>query len=312
MKALKWVKWMGIPILVAMAFTLQNWGEIEITTAKGTLYGTLEKSNEKTGEVVVLIAGSGPTDRDSNSLVLPGRMDSFLQLSNALKDEGYTVFRYDKRTAGKSRDSFGPHDMVFDDFVQDAILVVEEMENRGYQKIHLIGHSQGALIATLVAQQKSIASVTHLCGASVPIDEAFLRQLEVLPKELYAEAEGIFARIGRGEEIGVISEELESLFSDHMAPFMLNWMQYNPVEEALTVSAPILFVAGGEDSQVLEDSLDDFRVNFSDTDIQLIPNMNHVLKTVHSDRENQQSYQDPSYPLSPELVEAILEFYART
>lgn len=312
MKGLKWMKWIWIPLVVIMALALQNWGEIEIETEKGTLYGTLEKAKGHSGEVVVLIAGSGPTDRDNNSLVLPGRMDGFLQLSNALNQAGYSVFRYDKRTAGKSRDSFGPHDMVFDDFVEDAILVVEEMQKKGYEKIHLVGHSQGALVAVRVAQAKEVATVTHLCGPSKHIDETFLQQLKILPKDLYEEAEQAFDAVRRGEAVGEVSEDLEIYFSDRTTPFLSNWMQYDPVEEAQALQAPILFIAGGEDTQVLAEDLEDFQSVLSDETYQLIPHMNHVLKRVESERENQASYQDPSYSLDPILVETLLDFYSRT
>jgi len=312
MNRLKWIKWIWIPLVVLAAIALQNWGEIEIATEKGTLYGTLAKADGRKDEVVVLIAGSGPTDRDNNSLILSGKMDGFLQLSHALNQEGYSVFRYDKRVAGKSRDSFGPHDMVFDDFVEDAILVVEEMQKNGYEKIHLVGHSQGALVAIRVAQEKSVASVTHLCGPSKHIDETFLRQLEILPKDLYEEAVEHFDTVRRGQEIGLVSEELEPYFSDRTAPFLLNWMQYNPVEEAKAVQAPILFLAGGQDTQVLAEDLEDFQAVLENETYQVIPNMNHVLKSVQSDRENQATYQDPSFPVDPILVETLANFFSRT
>jgi hypothetical protein len=312
MKGLKWISWIWIPLVIFAAIALQSRGEIEIATEKGTLYGTLAKANGHEGQVVVLIAGSGPTDRDNNSLVLSGKMDGFLQLSQALNQEGYSVFRYDKRVAGKSRDSFGPHDMVFDDFVKDAILVVEEMQKKGYEKIHLVGHSQGALVALKVAQERQVASVTHLCGPGEPIDQTFLQQLEILPKDLYEEAEEAFDAVRRGQEVGQVSEELEPYFSDRTTPFLANWMQYDPVEEAKAVEVPILFVAGGADSQVATEDLGLFQSVLEEETYQVIPKMNHVLKRVESESENQASYQDPSFPLDPVLLETLLDFFLRT
>ncbi len=309
---MKWMKRIWIPLLMVFAFGVLGMGNMEIETGEGTLYGTLEKAKGHPREVVVLIAGSGPTDRDCNSLVVPGRMDSFLQLSQALNREGYSVFRYDKRTAGKSRESFGEQVIVFDDFVRDAILVVEAMQEMGYENIHLVGHSQGAMVAMRVAQATPVASVTHLSGPSDPIDKAFLQQLEILPKDLYEEAEQAFAKIRNGGEIGSVSEELEAYFSDRTASFLSNWMQYDPVKEAQAVQVPLQFIGGGEDTQVLAEDLNVFTSQIEGASVQLIPNMNHVLKRVESERENQQSYQDPSYALDPALVESIVYFLSRT
>ena len=309
---MKWIKGIWIPLLVILAVLVQGMGEVEITTEEGSLYGTLDRANGHPGECIVLIAGSGPTDRDCNSLVLSGRMDSFLQLSQALNEEGYSVFRYDKRTAGESRESFGKHAMVFDDFVQDAILVVETMREMGYEKIHLVGHSQGAMVAMRVAQATPVTSVVHLSGPSDPIDVAFLRQLESLPKELYEEATSTFEEIRLGEEIGAVSDDLQPFFTNETIPFLLNWMQYDPIREALAVEVPLLFIGGGEDTQVLAEDLDEFASLVDRAEVQLIPNMNHVLKRVESERENQQSYQDPSFVLDPDLVESIVSFLAHT
>lgn len=309
---MKWIMRLWIPLFVMLAIGIQGMGEIEIQTADGILHGTLSKAKGRPDEVIVLIAGSGPTDRDCNSLVLSGRMDSFLQLSQALNREGYSVFRYDKRTAGESRESFGKQLMVFDDFVQDAILVVEAMQNTGYQKIHLVGHSQGALVAMRVAQEIPVASVTHLCGPSDPIDQALMKQFKILPKELYEEAEQIFATVRSGEDLGNVSEELKPYFSDRTTPFLLNWMQYDPIQEAQAVDAPLLFIGGGEDTQVFEEDLAKFESQIEAASFHLIPNMNHVLKRVESERENGQSYQDPSYPLDPALADSIINFLART
>lgn len=315
---MKKMKWIWIPILMILAFAIQGWGEMEIETELGTLYGTLERAQGHPGEVIVLIAGSGPTDRDNNSLALSGRMDSFLQLSRALNKEGYSVFRYDKRTAGKSRDSFGQETLIFDqeilfdDFVEDAILVVEALREMGYEKVHLMGHSQGALVALRTAQSLAVDSLVHLSGPGVPIDQVFLRQLEGLPKDLYRQAEDSFEKIRKGEEVGLVSEELKPYFSDQNVTFLSNWMQYDPVKEAMRVEAPMFFVFGGMDSQVLGSNKNRFEENIPDVQSKLIPNMNHVLKRVESERENQQSYQDPSYMLDPTLVESVIEFLNRT
>ena len=139
-----------------------------------------------------------------------------------------------------------------------------------------------------------------------------MRQLESLPKDLYEEAEQAFYKIRNDEKIGPVSEELEAYFSDQTIPFLLNWMQYDPVEEAVLVDVPLFFVGGDADTQVLGSNLKIFEEKIPGAQSKLIPNMNHVLKRVESERENQQSYQDPSYPLDPILLESITGFLNRT
>ena len=99
---------------------------------------------------VVLIAGSGPLDRDETSYGIP----IFAQLANALADAGFAVVRYDKRGVGQSggRSEFA----TLDDYAEDVIAVVKFLEKRkdiDPKRIALVGHSEGAAVALLAARR---------------------------------------------------------------------------------------------------------------------------------------------------------------
>ncbi len=91
-------------VAILMAISVQVYLEYgnyhRIPVEGGTLYGRSMGKNKDM--IVLLVAGSGPTDMDGNTSLLPGRNDSLLLLAKGLAQEGVSSFRYDKRTAGRS------------------------------------------------------------------------------------------------------------------------------------------------------------------------------------------------------------------
>ncbi|MCA1663346.1 MAG: alpha/beta hydrolase [Myxococcales bacterium] len=120
----------------------------------------LPATRGKTVPVVIIIAGSGPVDRDGNAGGIL-RSDSYRQLAEALAKKGVATIRYDKRGVGQSTLGGKLEDIGFDDFVSDAAaLVAMAKVNDKLSGIYLFGHSEGALIALEVASTNKLDGVS--------------------------------------------------------------------------------------------------------------------------------------------------------
>ena len=282
---------------------IDNMGYESIKVNGGTIYGKLEGNNKDV--VVLIIAGSGPTDMNGNTPLIKGRNDSFIQMAKDLKKEGISTFRYDKRTAGKSGETFNIDNMDFDYFVDDAAESIRHLKSLGYKKVVVLGHSQGSLVGMLASLKEDVDGYISLAGGGAPIDVILEKQ--ILPQ------------VGEdSEEIGVIKSLREgkidtSFNDDHQfsvtnQEFLLTWMKYNPKETIGQLDIPTLIVQGSNDVQVFIEDYEALKEGNSNAKYKLLDGMNHVLKRVKDDKENVDSYTDPSYPLHDELIPTIVKF----
>jgi len=129
---------------------------ILLDTGTGILHGTLETPAAKPSwPVVLIIAGSGPTDRDGNSSMLRGRNDSLKMLAEGLAAREIASLRYDKRLIGESM-IFGlkEEDLRFDIYVDDAVRWGEYLrKDSRFRSLVIAGHSGGSLIGMLAARR---------------------------------------------------------------------------------------------------------------------------------------------------------------
>ena len=170
----------------------------------GTLFGTLTVPARGAETAVLLIAGSGPTDRDGNNR-LGIRSDCYRLLAEELTAAGYAVLRYDKRAIGSSvlDDPTLVAELTLDQYIDDAAALADYLAGEGFRRVVLAGHSEGALIASVAAQRSpAVAGIISLCGAGYPMDEVLRLQLagQLVPAhmELFVEAEQIIAALKRG------------------------------------------------------------------------------------------------------------------
>lgn len=293
-------------------------GPTALTVGTLTLRGTLETPDTPAPwPTVLIVAGSGPTDRDGNSAALPGANDSLKQLAQGLAQQGVASVRYDKRSIGQSVPASGPalreEDVVFGDFVNDAAAWVQQMEkDPRFARVGLVGHSEGALIALAVADTTPVGAVVTLAGPGENIADVIARQIRANtanPPELVAEVDRILTELRAGRRVTGVSPVLAALFRPSVQPFLISAIKYDPAQLIRTVKAPVLIVQGERDLQVTPD--DARRLSAADprAKLLLIPGMNHLLKQVGDDLAlNQRSYGDPTVPLSPALLPAVVPF----
>jgi len=123
---------------------------LKIPVQQGDLMVALQKANTTSpSPVAVIIAGSGPTDKDGNS-VLAGKNNSLKMIAEGLAQEGITTVRYDKRGIGDNQALLTKEeDVTFDQYVEDAVKIIQSLQaNKAYTNIHVIGHSEGSCWAS--------------------------------------------------------------------------------------------------------------------------------------------------------------------
>lgn len=287
--------------------------ELELTTSGGVLHGTLEAPAKPDKSCVVLIlAGSGPTDRDGNSLGLPGKNDSLKMIAADLAHRGIASARIDKRGIAASK-SAGPKEanLLFDTYVDDAVAWIDFLQTQqGFKKVIVLGHSEGALVGLVAAVKKPVAGYISLAGTSRRASVLLREQLATkLTPELIAESNIILQQLDQGTPVKKVSGALDPLFRKSVQPYLISWFKYTPTEEIARLTSPCLIVQGTTDIQIPVSDADALHQARSGSKLVKIDGMNHVLKKVGSDQAAQiSSYSDPDLPLHPGLMGPISQF----
>src|SRR5713226_8728271 len=154
--------------------------EVTLQTPTGTLYGTLLVPPSRAAlPVVLIIAGSGPTDRDGNSIGLPGPNNSLKMLAEALQARGIDTLRYDRRGVGASSGAImSERDSTFDIQIDDAMRWLQQLRSDPrFSIVSVAGHSQGSLTGIMAAERVQVDRVISIDGAGRPAGDLILGQL---------------------------------------------------------------------------------------------------------------------------------------
>jgi pimeloyl-ACP methyl ester carboxylesterase len=288
--------------------------EIKLFAKPANLYGTLLVPENHNEVVVLIIPGSGPTDRDGNSAVM-GKNNSLKFLAEDLAKEGISSLRIDKRGVGKSMSAITTEaDLRFDTYIDDVInWGYKVLNDKRFKKLVVAGHSEGSLIGMVamqeLQQELDILGYVSLAGAGYPIDEVLLTQLKTLPDSLFDEAQNVLGKFKNGETVDKISPSLISIFRPSVQQYMISWIKHNPQEEIKKVNTPILIINGTTDIQVSVDNAEVLNKSNPKSELLIIENMNHIFKNAPIDRdENIKTYSNPELKNIPQLSEAIVKF----
>lgn len=308
----------GFVLSVGAAFGASE--EVVVETSWGVISATLSSPDEGSDVVALIVAGSGPTDRNGNSGY---GLNSwcYKMLSDELSDEGIAVMRYDKRGVGQSRldDLSTVPDLVFEDFVDDAALCVAYLRSRGFERVVVVGHSEGGEIAQHLALRSDVAidGVVLLCSPGFPMDTILLRQLsaQLVPQNmgLMVSATTIINAIKRGQSVAEerVPKELISLFHPSVQKFLHSSMAFDPQRLMADIALPALIVSGGRDVQVSVDNAERLMEVAQQGVYAHFESMCHVLKDApSSDRIEQLMgiYTNSQLSLSDGLSKTIVDF----
>lgn len=307
------------------------------------LAGTLT-SPEGSGPypTVILISGSGPQDRDETIF----EHKPFLVIADHLTKQGFAVIRFDERGVGQSQGEFGKATSA--DFANDVEALYRWAKNSprvDSSKIVLMGHSEGGLIAPMVAsRQKEVAGVVMLAGPGVTGGRIILNQsrkiaglaglpeniLDMQDKMLQIYLEALESGTNNDEIIGnLLQSAFDELSDDDLekyglkdigeitvarlnSPWMSYFISYDPAEALSKTDCPILSVIGANDLQV------DKELNFpaieaavksggnSDFVQKTMPRLNHLFQS--SETGAPSDYVKIEQTIDPSLLDEITQW----
>ena len=300
-----------LAFVILFSFTLvaQTQEAWQVTLPNGILKGTLLMPDISNPNVVLIIAGSGPTDRDGNNPM--AKNNSLKMLAEALAKHNIASLRVDKRGIAASKmNNFKESDYNFNDFVSDAVRWIDTLQQtKRFKSIFVLGHSQGSLVAMLAVQKTKVAGYISLAGAGNPISEVLKEQLSKSVKPVRTHAYQIIDSLAVGKTVDNVFPLLYSLFHPSIQPFWISWMHYNPQVEIKKLRIPILLVNGTTDLQVSVAQAKLLYVAQPASKLVVIKGMNHILKPAVLQRmPNLATYSNPDLPLHKELATVITDF----
>ena len=296
--------------LVIPFFSLSQEEEITLKTKTGDIKGSLlVPSNLEKASVVLIISGSGPTDRNGNNPNMTN--NSLMMLANELKKNGIASLRFDKRGIGESTSSgMQESDLRFENYVNDVKAWVDLLkESNKFSKIIVLGHSEGSLIGMIASQKAEVEKFISVAGAGNSAGDIIREQLKAQPAFVLNQSLPIIEKLENGEREENVPQMLYALFRPSVQPYMISWFKYDPQIEIAKLNKPVLIVQGTTDIQVSVLDADKLASANNKAQKQIIKGMNHILKEAEMDRlKNIQTYSMPELPLKKPLIEIIVKF----
>ncbi len=268
---------------------------------------------------IVLVAGSGPTDRDGNNPLAPVRIDLLKEIAELLARNGIASLRYDKRGIGRSTPAQGSLEaqeafFAWDNFTGDVEAAHAELLRHGEIKRHataLLGHSEGGLLALDAAPAlgKQIHALVLAATPGRRLDTILRAQVgRDAPALVPAVDRVIDTILATGRVPTDLPRELSLLFPRYAGPFLKRLFAFEPAPVLSALPTSCLVVQGGADRQVvpMEDVqplIDTLRTRGAPGEAAVIAQVSHNLKNVTSPT-------DPGFggPLSPAVAEVLLKW----
>ncbi len=258
-------------------------------------------------DLVILIQGSGPTDRNGNSFMM--KNDGSKIIARELAKNGIASYRFDKRIFKMNKYKIREEELSFEDFIEDVSAILDHFKSQGsFGNIIIAGHSEGSLIGMIAAANKADAFIS-LAGPGRSIDKIVIDQLAKQSPELSENAKDAFQEIQERGKTSNYSPLLQSIFRPSVQPFLKSWMKYDPREEIAKLDMPILIINGSFDIQVDTTEADLLVEANPKAELVILDKMNHIFRKIEGDDlENTKAYNEPNRPLHPELIPNLVDF----
>lgn len=276
-----------------------------------TLYGSVtEPLKLKKYPIVLLIAGSGPTDRNGNNPQM--KNDALKQVAHALAEEGIATVRYDKRGIAASRGAgISESELRFENYIHDAEVWIDNLRKTDrYTTITVAGHSEGSLIGMVAA--KKADKFISIAGAGRSIDVVIKEQLLNQPQPVKEHAYGILDTLKMGIKPTTVNPLVFSLFRPSIQPYMISWIKYDPakqIDSLRQLKIPVMIIQGTRDIQVSVKDAELLKAAVPSAEFLQIETMNHVLRKVEDNRNaNLATYYKTDPAIEKELTDAMIKF----
>ena len=303
------------------AFSLPGDEPVTIPAFGFNLAGTITRPKTNTpAPALILIGGSGPTDRDETVAGIP----IFGQLARDLVDAGFVVVRYDKRGIGQSGGR--AESVTIADYAEDArhvLLWLEKQKGVDKDRIGLVGHSEGALVSMLTAgrERGKVGAMALLAGPATSGAEVVLEQQKLLLAKMpiddaeRAEKVALQEKINQAVIKGTGWNEIpESARRIADTPWFYSFLTFDPRKAMNETRQPVLIVQGDLDAQVQPhhaDKLAEFaraRRTKAAVEVVKVPGVNHLLVPAKTGDVTEYGSLGPDASVSPRITSAIADF----
>ena len=295
----------SIPFLYA-----QTEKTVVLKTATGDLEGSLMQPElNSTNTVALIIAGSGPTDRDGNNPAM--KNNSLLMVAAQLSKNGIASVRYDKRGIAKSQKAgLKESDLRFENYVNDAKeWIIYLKKALKFKNIIVIGHSEGSLIGMIASQNINVTKFVSLAGAGQPADKLIREQLKSQPPAITIQSNSIMDQLLKGKTVENVPQQLSALFRLSVQPYIISWFKYDPQKEIAKLKIPVMIIQGTTDIQTGLDDAKRLANALAGSKLVVIEGMNHIMKPAPADRQmNILTYTQPDLALKKELIFNLIPF----
>jgi pimeloyl-ACP methyl ester carboxylesterase len=273
------------------------------------LFGTLTVPDlTKKYPVALIIAGSGPTDRDGNNPMM--KNNSLKMLAEALAKNGIASLRYDKRGIGESKASaISESSLVFENYTEDAKSWINFLkQDKRFSQLVVIGHSEGSLIG-MIAGAKANKFIS-IAGAGDSADKIIKAQIASKSnKQIEEMTFPIIDSLKTGNTVKKVDPMLNSLFRSSIQPYLISWFKYNPQTEIKKLNVPILILQGNNDLQVTVQDAENLSKSNKNAELLIVDKMNHIMKIIEGDKQaNLESYNNATLPISEVMTNKIVSF----
>ncbi len=273
------------------------------------LFGTLTVPDlTKKYPVALIIAGSGPTDRDGNNPMM--KNNSLKMLAEALAKNGIASLRYDKRGIGESKASaISESSLVFENYTEDAKSWINFLkQDKRFSQLVIIGHSEGSLIG-MIAGAKANKFIS-IAGAGDSADKIIKAQIASKSnKQIEEMTFPIIDSLKTGNTVKKVDPMLNALFRSSIQPYLISWFKYNPQTEIKKLNVPILILQGNNDLQVTVQDAENLSKSNKNAELLIIDKMNHIMKIIEGDKQaNLESYNNATLPISEVMTNKIVSF----
>ena len=273
------------------------------------LYGTLTVPDEvKKCPVALIIAGSGPTDRNGNNPMM--KNNSLKMLAEALAKNGIASLRYDKRGIGESKASAVTEtSLVFENYTEDAKSWINFLKlDKRFTQLTVIGHSEGSLIG-MIAGAKANKFIS-IAGAGESADKLLKSQISSKSNKVIEDMTfPIIDSLKSGNKVKKVDPMLNSLFRPSIQPYLISWFKYDPQTEIKKLTVPILIIQGNNDLQVPVQDAENLSKANKNAELDIIDKMNHIMKIIDGDKQaNMESYNNETLPISETMTTKIMSF----
>lgn len=260
--------------------------------------------------LVLIIAGSGPTDRDGNG---PGAINNSLKLlAEGLARSGIATLRYDKRGIGASVvPDLDEAKLTFDQNIDDAEAWLRMLRaDQRFSSITVLGHSEGSLVGMVAARRGGADGFISVSGAGERVSEILRHQLaHRLTGELVNKNEEILKALESGTVGTSVPPELLQLYRPSIQPYLVSLFKYSPTVEIAKLEIPVLIIHGTSDVQVTQNNAEKLKTASKQATLLVVQGMDHIMKKPGISMEDRlASYNNSTLPIAPEVIPAIENF----